>query len=101
MNPQMPETEAQVAEREAPTTTEQFTMTSEDVMEQIKKLVHEGNVRRVTIKSPEGHTIVEFPLTVGVVGAALVPVWAAFGAIVALVANCTIEVVRKAETEMH
>jgi hypothetical protein len=57
--------------------------------------VHEGNVRRVLIRNAEGQVIVEFPLTVGVVGAALAPMWAAVGAIVALVADCTIEIERK------
>lgn len=81
---------------ETPTNTEQYRVTGEDVMAQIKHLVHEGNVRKVVIKSPEGHTIVEFPLTVGVVGAALAPVWAAIGAVVALVTDCTIEVEKRA-----
>ncbi len=81
---------------ETPTNTEQYRVTGEDVMTQIKHLVHEGNVRKVVIKSPEGHTIVEFPLTVGVVGAALAPVWAAIGAVVALVTDCTIEVEKRA-----
>ena len=75
--------------------TERFHFTSEEVVSRVKKLVHEGNVRRVIIKSAEGHTIVEFPLTVGVVGAALAPMWAALGAVVALVTDCTIEVEKK------
>ena len=82
----------QQAEPKGKTTTEQYHITGEDAIAQIKRLVHEGNVRRVSIKNPEGHTIVEFPLTVGVVGAALIPVWAALGAAVALVADCSIEV---------
>lgn len=81
---------------EPPANVEQYRLTGEDVMDKIKRLVHEGNVRRVVIKSPEGHTIVEFPLTVGVVGAALAPMWAAIGAVVALVADCTIEVEKRA-----
>lgn len=83
---------AQQTAPESKTTTEQYHLTGEDAIAQIKRLVHEGNVRRVSIKNAEGHTIVEFPLTVGVVGAALVPVWAALGAAVALVADCSIEV---------
>ncbi len=80
---------------ETPTSTEQYRLTGDDVMAQIQRLVHEGNVRKVLIKSAEGHTIVEFPLTVGVVGAALAPVWAAIGAVVALVTDCTIEVEKR------
>jgi hypothetical protein len=64
----------------------------------IKKLVHEGNVRRISI-SQDGQTIAEFPLTFGVVGAALAPALAAMGAIAALVTDCTIEIERVDETE--
>jgi hypothetical protein len=77
------------------TTTEQYQLTGEDVITKIKQIVHEGNVRRVLIKNAEGQVIVEFPLTVGVVGAALAPMWAAVGAIVALVTDCTIEIERR------
>ena len=83
---------AQQAAPESKTTTEQYRVTGEDAIAQIKRLVHEGNVRRVRVKNAEEHIIVEFPLTVGVVGAALVPVWAALGAAVALMADCSIEV---------
>ncbi|HEX9037140.1 MAG TPA: DUF4342 domain-containing protein [Ktedonobacterales bacterium] len=82
---------------ETRTTTERYHFTSDDAIAQIKRLVHEGNVRRVTIKNSEGHTIIDFPLTVGVVGAALVPVWAAIGAAVALMTECSIEVERAEE----
>ncbi len=77
---------------ETKTTTEQYHLTGEEAISQIKRLVHEGNVRRVTVKNSEGHTIIEFPLTVGVVGVALAPVWAALGAAVALITDCSIEV---------
>ena len=60
------------------------------LIDTIKNLIHEGNVRRISIKQ-EGRTIAEFPLTFGVVGAALAPVRAAAGAIAALVTDCTIE----------
>lgn len=61
----------------------------------VKKLIHEGNVRKITIKQ-DGRTIAEFPLTFGVVGAAIAPALAAIGAITALVTDCTIEVERGA-----
>lgn len=74
---------------------EEFKVSGEDVIKRIKALVKEGNVRRIIIKSEKGNTILEFPLTIGVVGVALIPVWAAIGAIAALVANCTIVVERR------
>ena len=61
----------------------------------IKNLIHEGNVRKITIKQDD-HTIAEFPLTFGVIGAAMAPALAAIGAITALVTDCTIEVERTA-----
>jgi hypothetical protein len=63
------------------------------LLDTFKNLIHEGNVRRVIIKQ-DGRAIAEFPLTVGVVGAALAPPLAAVGAIAALVTECTIEVER-------
>ena len=63
------------------------------LLDSTKKLIEEGNVRRVVVKQEE-HTIAEFPLTVGVVGAVLAPVLAAIGAIAALVTDCSIEVER-------
>ena len=63
------------------------------VIDTIKKLIHEGNVRKISIKQ-DGQVIAEFPLTFGVLGAALAPALAAMGAIAALVTECTIEVER-------
>ena len=71
---------------------EEFKVSGEDVVKKVKELIKEGNVRRLIIKNEEGKTFVEFPLTLGVVGAALVPVWAAIGAIAALVTKCIIVV---------
>jgi len=75
---------------------EEFKVSGEDVVKKVKELITAGNIRRISIKNEAGKTLVEFPLTVGVVGAALLPVWAAIGAIAALVAKCTI-VVEKTE----
>jgi hypothetical protein len=75
---------------------EEYRVQGEDVISKVKEVVHEGNVRRVIIKNEEGRTLVEVPLTIGVVGALLVPSLAALGAIAALVTNCTI-VVEKVE----
>ena len=65
--------------------------TTDQVMNQIKKLVDEGNIRRVVVRQ-RGRTVAEFPLTAGVIGAVIAPVAAAIGAISALLADCTIEV---------
>jgi len=72
---------------------ESFRVAGQQLVEAVKKLVHEGNVRRVIIKHGE-HTIAEFPLTVGVIGAVLAPMLAAIAAIAAAVQECTIEVER-------
>ena len=65
--------------------------TTDQILAQIRKLIDEGNVRRVVVKQ-QGKTIAEFPLTVGVVGTVLAPVAAAIGALTAVLADCTIEV---------
>jgi Domain of unknown function (DUF4342) len=74
--------------------TQEFKLSGDTVLSKIKELVHEGNVHRVTIKNDDGHTLIEIPLTIGVVGALLLPVWAAIGAIAALAASLTIVVER-------
>ena len=73
--------------------TESFKVAGQQLLDAVKKLIHEGNVRRVVIKHGD-HTIAEFPLTVGVIGAVLAPVLAAVAAIAAVVQECTIEVER-------
>lgn len=64
------------------------------LLEFVRKVIHEGNVRRIVIKQGE-RSIAEFPLTAGVVGAVFAPVLAAIGAIAALVTECTIAVERE------
>ncbi len=76
--------------------TEEFKVSGDAVIAKIKELLHEGNIRRIIIKNEEGQTLIEIPLTIGVVGAILLPVWAAIGAIAALVVRLTI-VVEKVE----
>jgi hypothetical protein len=75
---------------------EEFKINGDALVTEVKRLVHEGNVRRIIIKNDEGQTLIEVPLTVGlvggVVGAVLLPVWAAIGAIAALAANLTLVV---------
>ena len=72
---------------------ESFKAEGENVLDRVKQVVHEGNVRRVVVKH-EGRTVAEFPLTAGVLGAVLAPVLAAIGAVIALMKDCTIEVER-------
>jgi hypothetical protein len=79
--------------------TEEFKVSGGDVLNTIKRVIAEGNVRRIIIKSEGGDTIVEFPLTVGAVGFLLAPILAAVGAIAALVAKCTIVVERRDGTK--
>ncbi len=68
-----------------------------ELVDKVKQLVHEGNVRRIVIKQSD-RTVAEFPLTVGVVGTVLAPVLAAVGALAALLTDCSIEVERVATT---
>ena len=78
---------------------EEYRLTGDAVLAKVKELLHAGNVRRITLKNEEGKTLIEIPLTVGVVGAMLLPVWAAVGAIAALAANLTIVVEKVEEAE--
>ncbi|MEN8155211.1 MAG: DUF4342 domain-containing protein [Acidobacteriota bacterium] len=71
---------------------EEFKLNGSEIIDKIKELIHEGNIRRIIIKNESGDTIIEIPLTLGVVGAALAPVLAAVGAIAALVTKMTIVV---------
>jgi uncharacterized protein DUF4342 len=72
---------------------EEFHVMGEQLVTTVEQLLHEGNVRRIIIKH-EGHTMLEIPLTIGVVGVLVAPLLAAVGAFGAAVTNCTIEVVR-------
>lgn len=72
-----------------------FEVKGEDLIAKVKELINEGNVRQISIIDKNGKTIIILPLTLGVVGAVLVPVLAAVGAIAALVTECTIKVERK------
>jgi len=78
---------------------EEFRVDGEALISKIKEILHEGNVRRIIIKDDKGHTYIEIPLTIGVVGAILLPVWAAIGAIAALAVNFTIVVEKDEEAK--
>lgn len=79
------------------TTQEEFKVNGDDLLRKVKELINEGNVRRIIIKSKDGKSLAEFPLTIGIVGAVLAPILAAVGAIAALVTECTIIVEREIE----
>ena len=75
--------------------TEEFKLNGEELVGKIKELLHESNIRRISIKNEKGETVVEIPLTIGAIGALLVPTLAAVGAIAALVSKCSIVVEKK------
>ena len=83
---------------EKPGRVEEFVVSGDSLIAKIKELLHEGNVRRVSLQTEEGRTLIEVPLTLGVAGAVagalLAPVWAAIGAIAALVVKLKIVVER-------
>lgn len=74
---------------------EEFKVSGEEIVEKIKKIIKEGNARRIIIKNEDGESVAEFPLTVGAVGALIAPILAAVGAIAALLTKCTIIVEKK------
>lgn len=80
---------------EKTTHTETIEVAGDDLVAKVKEIVHEGNVRRIIIKNEDGEQVIEIPLTVGVVGALLLPALAAIGAVAALLSKCTIEVERE------
>jgi hypothetical protein len=77
--------------------TNEFKVKGSELLKKVEELIKEGSIRRIIIKNDEGKTYIEIPLTIGVIGAVIAPILAAVGAIAALAANFTIEVVRKDE----
>lgn len=78
-------------------TKESFKINGENLLRKVKELIAEGNIRKITIHDKDGKEIMNFPLSVGVVGALLAPVLAAIGAVAALVGECTITVEKEDE----
>jgi hypothetical protein len=76
------------------TTEETINVNGKNLLKTVKKLIAEGNVRHISIKDKEEKVVMEFPLTLGVVGAVFLPVLAAVGAIAAMITDCTISVTR-------
>ncbi len=75
--------------------TQEFKVNGEEIIAKVKALIHEGNIRRIIIKNEKGETVIEVPLTIGVIGAVLAPALAAVGAAAALLTTCTIVVEKK------
>lgn len=73
---------------------EEFKVKGDELLGRIRELIQEGNVRHLTIQTSDGRTMLEVPLTIGVVGALIAPVAAALGAVAALVTECTVTVTR-------
>lgn len=82
-------------ETQTETRTEEHEVRGENLVSKVKEILHEGNVRRISIRNDDGKELIEIPLTIGVVGTLLLPAWAAIGAIAALVTNCSIVVERE------
>jgi uncharacterized membrane protein YvbJ len=79
------------------TTTEEYDVASDDLIERVKQLLHEGNVTRIIVKDEKGKVLFEMPATIGVIGVVLAPWLAALGAIAALATNCKIVVIKREE----
>lgn len=77
------------------TTTEEFSVSGKELVDKVKEIIKQGNVRKIMIKNEKGETLVEIPVTIAVIGAVLVPVLAAVGGIAALVSKCTIVVEKR------
>ena len=76
------------------TRTEEFAIDGERLVAKVKELIREGNIRRISVRDKEGKTLLEIPLSIGLVGALLLPTLAALGALAALVTECTLVVER-------
>ena len=73
---------------------DEYTVNGEDLVAKIKDIIKQGNAKKITIKGKDGNEILSFPVTVGVVGIVLAPIFAAVGAIAALATECTIVIER-------
>ena len=78
---------------------ESFKVTGDEIIGKIKEIIKEGNVRRIIIKNEKDEVIMEFPLTIGAIGAVLAPMFAAVGALAALATKCTILVEKKTDDQ--
>ncbi|MFX0089308.1 MAG: DUF4342 domain-containing protein [Promethearchaeota archaeon] len=74
---------------------EEYPVSSDGLIEKVKKLIHEGNVRRILVKNEEGKILLEIPVTIGIIGVILAPWLAALGVIAAIASKCTVVVERR------
>ncbi len=93
----MPTAKKKTNTKKSKTTEETFKIEGGKLLEKIKEVIKEGNVRRIIIKDKKGKEIVQFPLTIGLIGAAVAPVLAGVGAIAALITECTVTIEREAK----
>lgn len=75
-----------------------FKVSADELLSKVKEIIKEGNARRIIIKNDKDETLVEFPVTIGAIGAVLAPLFAAVGVIAALATDCTI-IVEKRESK--
>jgi hypothetical protein len=75
--------------------TEEYSVSSDDLVKKVKDLLHEGNVTRIIVRDEQAKVLLEVPVTAGLIGVILAPWLAALGAIAALVTECTISVERR------
>lgn len=80
---------------------DEFKVKGEELLGKVKEIIHEGNIRKIIIKNDNGKTYLEIPVTIGVVGLVLAPVWAAIGALAALASHFTIQVIKKEVKTKH
>ncbi|MFD2599790.1 DUF4342 domain-containing protein [Sphingobacterium corticis] len=78
---------------------ETFSINGEQLLKKIKDLIAEGNVRKITISDKNNKEIVSFPVTIGVVGIVLAPIFAAVGTLAAILTECKITVERNETPE--
>ncbi len=71
----------------------------QDLLRKVKEIVREGNVRKIVLRDDKGKQLLELPLTLGLVGIAVAPLWAVLGTVGAVALNYTIEIIRKEEPE--
>jgi hypothetical protein len=79
----------------------EFKVHAKDLLNKIEELIKEGNVRRIIIKDADGKPYLEIPLSIGVIGAIAAPVVTAIGALAGVVANFTVEIVKKEDEEVE
>ncbi|WP_371369679.1 hypothetical protein SRRS_27510 [Sporomusa rhizae] len=88
------ETLIELEDKDKTNWTEEFSVRSTEVIDKVKELVREGNVNKIRVKH-DGRVLVEIPVTLGAIGAVVLPQIAALGVLAAVFKRCTIEVVRK------